>query len=37
VVFGTGEITVGKMAREGLVLNILGAVVISVICFFLLS
>jgi len=36
VVFGTGEITVGKMAREGLVLNILGAVVISAICFFLL-
>ena len=37
VVFGTGEITVGKMAREGMILNILGAVVISVICFFLLS
>jgi sodium-dependent dicarboxylate transporter 2/3/5 len=37
VVFGTGEITVSKMAREGLVLNILGAVVISSVCFFLLS
>ena len=37
VVFGTGEVTVKRMAREGLVLNLLGALIISLICFFLLS
>ena len=37
VVFGTGEITVKKMAREGLVLNLLGSLVISIICYLLLS
>tara|TARA_Y100000589_G_scaffold151402_1_gene144353 strand:+ start:67 stop:1476 length:1410 start_codon:yes stop_codon:yes gene_type:complete len=37
VVFGTGEITVRRMAREGLVLNLMGASVISGICYFLLS
>ena len=37
VVFGTGEVTVKRMAREGLVLNLLGALIISVICYFLLS
>jgi sodium-dependent dicarboxylate transporter 2/3/5 len=37
VVFGTGEVTVKKMAREGLVLNLLGALIISIICYFLLS
>ena len=37
VVFGTGEITVRRMAREGFVLNILGALVVSVICYLLLS
>ena len=37
VVFGTGEITVKRMAREGLVLNLLGSMVISIICYLLLS
>jgi sodium-dependent dicarboxylate transporter 2/3/5 len=37
VVFGTGEVTVKRMAREGLVLNLLGALIISIICYFLLS
>jgi sodium-dependent dicarboxylate transporter 2/3/5 len=37
VVFGTGEVTVKRMAREGLVLNLLGTLIISVICYFLLS
>jgi hypothetical protein len=36
VVFGTGKITVGKMVREGLVLNIIGAFVISTVCFLFL-
>jgi sodium-dependent dicarboxylate transporter 2/3/5 len=36
VVFGTGEITIKRMAREGFVLNLLGAVVITIICYFML-
>jgi len=37
VVFGTGEITVKRMAREGLFLNLLGSFVIAGICYLLLS
>ena len=37
VVFGTGEITVKRMAREGLALNVIGALVVSGICYLLLS
>ncbi len=37
VIFGTGEVTVKRMAREGLVLNLLGSLVISIICYLLLS
>ena len=37
VVFGTGEVTVKRMAREGLILNLLGALVIAGICQMLLS
>jgi len=36
VVFGTGEITIKRMAHEGLVLNLIGAVVITLICYLLL-
>ena len=36
VVFGTGEISVSKMAREGLMLNFLGAIVITIICYLVL-
>ena len=37
VVFGTGEITVNRMVREGLVLNFFGAWMVSLTCYFLLS
>lgn len=37
VVFGTGEVTVRRMAREGLALNLIGALVVSGICYLLLS
>ena len=36
VVFGTGEITVKRMAREGFALNLLGAAVITIICLLML-
>lgn len=36
-VFGTGEVTVKRMAKEGLILNLFGALLISTICYFLLS
>ncbi len=37
VVFGTGQVSVKRMVKEGLVLNLLGALIISVICYLLLS
>jgi sodium-dependent dicarboxylate transporter 2/3/5 len=37
VVFGTGQITTARMAREGLVINLLGAAVISSVCYLLLT
>lgn len=37
VVFSSGRLTVPQMAREGLVLNLLGALIISTISYFLLS
>ena len=33
VVFGSGYLTVSQMAREGVVLNFIGVVVISLYCF----
>jgi sodium-dependent dicarboxylate transporter 2/3/5 len=33
VVFGTGRITTVRMAREGFVLNLLGAAIITVVCY----
>jgi sodium-dependent dicarboxylate transporter 2/3/5 len=36
VVFGTGEITVKRMAQEGFVLNLLGAIAITLICMVML-
>jgi len=33
VVFGTGVITVQRMAREGVVLNLAGILVISSVCY----
>jgi sodium-dependent dicarboxylate transporter 2/3/5 len=32
VVFGTGYLTVPKMVREGLMLNLMGVVVIGIYC-----
>jgi sodium-dependent dicarboxylate transporter 2/3/5 len=37
VVFGTGQITIARMAREGFIINLLGAVVISSVCYLLLT
>ena len=37
VVFGSGMVTTARMAREGVVLNLLGAAVISLVCFALLA
>ena len=37
VVFGTGEVTVRRLARAGLMLNLIGALVVSGICYLLLS
>jgi sodium-dependent dicarboxylate transporter 2/3/5 len=33
IVFGTGRVSIDTMAREGFALNIIGAVIISVICY----
>lgn len=37
VVYGSGLITTSRMAREGLFLNLLGAAIISVVCYTLLA
>lgn len=37
VIFGSGMISTTRMAREGLVLNLLGAAVISLMCYWLLA
>ncbi|MDG2047190.1 MAG: SLC13 family permease [Halioglobus sp.] len=37
VVFGTGQITTARMAREGVIINLLGAAVISSVCYLLLT
>ncbi|MEZ5573434.1 MAG: SLC13 family permease [Halioglobus sp.] len=36
VVYGSGLVSTARMAREGLLMNLLGAVVISSVCYFLL-
>ncbi len=35
IVFGTGKIPIASMVREGLVLNFIGALVITMVCYFL--
>ncbi len=35
LVYGTGRVTTGQMAREGFALNLIGAVVITVVCLLL--
>ena len=37
VVFGSGLVTTAQMAREGFLLNLLGAAVISIVCYLLLT
>ena len=37
VVFGSGLVTTARMAREGVLLNLLGAAVISVVCYLLFT
>ncbi len=36
VIFGSEKITIDRMIREGLILNMIGAIIISCICYFLL-
>lgn len=33
IVFSSGELTVREMAREGLALNLIGVVVVSLVCY----
>ena len=37
IVFGTGRIPITYMAREGLALNLIGAVIITLVCYFLVA
>jgi len=37
VIYGSGKITVKDMAKAGLVLNLIGAVVISIVCYIFFS
>ncbi|QOJ23662.1 MAG: SLC13/DASS family transporter [Gammaproteobacteria bacterium] len=37
IVFGTGKVPMISMAREGLVLNLIGAAVITVVCYWLIA
>lgn len=37
IVFGTGKVPMASMAREGLVLNFIGATVITVVCYWLVG
>lgn len=37
IIFGTGKVSVQQMAREGLALNLIGALVITTVCYFTLA
>ena len=37
IVFGTGRIPITYMVREGLALNLIGAVIITLVCYFLVA
>jgi sodium-dependent dicarboxylate transporter 2/3/5 len=37
VVYGSGRVTIRQMAHAGLVLNLVGAVVITAVCYLLLT
>jgi solute carrier family 13 (sodium-dependent dicarboxylate transporter), member 2/3/5 len=34
IVYGTGDVTIEQMAREGFVINLIGVVVVTVVCYF---
>jgi sodium-dependent dicarboxylate transporter 2/3/5 len=37
VIYGSGKVTIRQMAHAGLVLNLLGAVVITAVCYVVLT
>ena len=37
IVFGTGMVPINSMVREGLVLNLIGAAVITAVCYWLVG
>jgi len=37
IVFGTGAVPISSMVREGLVLNFIGAAVITTVCYVLIA
>lgn len=37
IIFGTGEIPISRMVREGFVLNLIGIVLVTFVCYFLLG
>ena len=37
VIYGSGKVSIKEMARAGLVLNLFGAIVISLVCYWLLT
>ncbi|CAH1388264.1 SLC13 family permease [Candidatus Nitrotoga sp. M5] len=37
IIFGTGKVSIQQMAREGLALNLIGALVITTVCYFTLT
>jgi sodium-dependent dicarboxylate transporter 2/3/5 len=36
IVYSTGQVTVRDMVREGFIINLIGAIVVAVVCYFLL-
>jgi sodium-dependent dicarboxylate transporter 2/3/5 len=36
IVYSTGQISVRDMVREGFFINLIGAIVVAVVCYFLL-
>jgi sodium-dependent dicarboxylate transporter 2/3/5 len=36
IIYGSGFVTTQRMAREGLILNLLGTLVITAVCFLML-
>ena len=36
IVFGSGQLTINRMVREGIALNLIGVVIVSVVCYWIL-